>query len=402
MPADIARYIDASREAQTRREKRRRLTSTLIGTLTVAALVTSGFAGVAWMAAKAQKVEAEKAALNAEEAEQNLQLAQTDSRILGATAQRWAEASASLAIVRQAGFDAADFAVDPLSEAVGRLEQTYAEMQQLSDMDGEGVYLITNAVRSDLGEARYLSGAGNAVDPIDAIFANPLSFEGASPDDDDPVQADVSNGRLQAMAEAGVARAVYSCLDQGREGRADRRGMIADEFNKLPDAAYSFMSWSQLGARAGSEFMCVQAREAICARVADCPQEIERTLTAVKEKVPTERQVENAFQIKEVFIHIASEDDRAKAKTIAARLEQAYPQYRVLGIELVKSAEGKNRSIRYFYDPQADQARELASICAGLADENGFAAWGAVDSYRIISLAGRYKNLPTDRAEIWF
>jgi hypothetical protein len=119
---------------------------------------------------------------------------------------------------------------------------------------------------------------------------------------------------------------------------------------------------------------------------------------------PVSSEAQKAFQVTEIFLHVVDPADRPKAEQMKQALESLQvdgrQKYRVLGIQMVDGASEKNRSVRYYYSPQAAQAKDLVDECQRLAAGLGFSRWST--GYRLISLAGRYDSLPPHRAEVWF
>ncbi|MEO1568780.1 MAG: hypothetical protein AAFR94_06105, partial [Pseudomonadota bacterium] len=105
------------------------------------------------------------------------------------------------------------------------------------------------------------------------------------------------------------------------------------------------------------------------------------------------------FEIRDIYLHISGKDQREDAQALAKRLTAE--GYRVLGIELIPAPDGKNRSIRYYHDAQAGQAARLRTLCADFSEALGRQSWANDESYRLISLDGRFKGLPNNRVEIW-
>lgn len=403
VPEEIATYIAASRDAQDRRLTRRRRLTYAFGALASLALVATAFGGLSWWQALEKQADAEEAESLALEAKTALEVAKDDSEVFASAARTWAQASGFLGANEfEQRVPSGETALDATELAVSGLDQAREAMAGIGNADSAHIREITNAIRRDLAKARFYNEANTAVDPIDEIFASAaVASPGASEDDVTEASA------LLRTASDYLSRAIYSCLDYGREDdREDRRPLIRDELLAAPDEVKALFSWKDVARRSESPAMCGEARDAICEIASDCPG-AQAGLTDTIARPPS-RSVNapadtgGAFAITQLYIHISDEADREKAQAIADKLVAKNPAYRVLGIELVKSEPGKNRSVRYYYDRQQGQADALAEMCAELAEESGFAAWGDRSSYRTISLAGRYEGLPPNRAEIWF
>lgn len=211
-----------------------------------------------------------------------------------------------------------------------------------------------------------------------------------------------------------MASAVIAC-----QGGADKAALVA-LLESAPDDVKAQYSTDRAGQWSKPRPTCDAAREAICAFDATCQQETfvaaidEETDARVPQAAETEAPSDAAPddivladepapahpEIAEVMLHISKEADRQAARELAQMLAGA--NYRVLGIELIEAPDGRNRSVRYYYDDQQAAADDLIDFCArSAATIVGKAGWANRDTYRLISLVGRYDNLPRTRVEIW-
>lgn len=88
------------------------------------------------------------------------------------------------------------------------------------------------------------------------------------------------------------------------------------------------------------------------------------------------------------LLYLQTPGDPAAAEPVAARLRAA--GWMVPGVEAVKSGATRG-DVRFYWPDQIDCARGLAGT---LQAETG-------REFATVSLAGRYRNLPLDRMEIW-
>ncbi len=109
-------------------------------------------------------------------------------------------------------------------------------------------------------------------------------------------------------------------------------------------------------------------------------------------------QQENPFAVRQVFLHIRSEQDRARAMEIAERVCAA--GYGMPGIQVVAEPRPypETGSVRFYYPVQEDQAAEIRQIIAGSAQQRSVAAWAALPDPRVLS---GFSDLPGDRVEVW-
>lgn len=311
----------------------------------------------------------------------------------------------------QTATDARDAAAADLAVATTELAESKARVQAASAALGdlvEGAKQLVGALREPAGEARVLSASGAAA----RLSRAKSQWEAVNPGAGDPLilrmlaEAQHASGSSaaafatvsQAMAAAGpdaapadriadlVARALYGCASgdaSGAEALAAAGG----------DAAEAFRVDRRLVA--GNREL-----QSACARLPAAARALAGATGSGAAETASAPDA-SAYRITQVFLHIAVEDDRAKAKAVEAELEKL--GYRVLGIELVPSDPGRNRSIRYFYDAQKEAGfvDRLQDDCVAAAKAAGLGeAWQA--RYREVSLDGKYERLPLNRVEIWF
>jgi hypothetical protein len=431
IPEAISAYITASRAAENRRLRNRRRWTFAFAAMGIGALVATGFAGVAWYQAQSAQTaartaieqaditrgQANDAKLAAQAAQEELLTAEDDAVKLAEAADLWARGSRAAAQTPWGRAAAGGSDIDPVEETEGLLQRAFTYLNGVSQKDSLHIWQISRAVTRDLAETRYHAGKDTAFELINELLATPLNAD-AVPEDF------LINDMPPILAELHALRAVYACpLDA-------QRASIFERIDAADDSVKANLTWSAVAdlerAPAG---ICAEARAAICDYAIDCParmrvmapmmpapiveagpepvmeEESEPRIVTRSERVPEAqapaRVIRNdAFKITELYLHISSEEQRPRAEELAKRL--ITKGYKVSAIELIEAAPGKNRSVRYNFDVQEEQAIELANLCAELAGELGFQAWSDAGSYRTISLDGRYKGLRPNRAEIWF
>lgn len=435
IPEAISTYISASREAENKRLRNRRRWTFAFAALGIGALVATGFAGVAWFQAQTAQTaardaiqqadltqaQARDAQLAAQAAQDELLTAEDDAVKLAEAADLWARGSRAAAQTPWGRAAAGGSDIDPIEETEGLLQRAFTYLSGVSQKDSLHIWQISRAVTRDLAETRYHAGKDTAFELIEDLLATPVNEE--------TVPADfLANDMPSILAELHALRAVYACPLEAE------RGLIYDRIDAVDDTVKANLTWSAVAdLERAPGGICFEAREAICDYAIDCPIRMSETRAlvtiepepiivpgsdptdetdpavaegsvAIPEPVvsaPVRTARNDAFQITELYLHISSEDQRPRAEEIAQRLISD-GGYKVLGIELIEAPPGKNRSVRYNFDVQEDQAIELANLCAELAGDLGFQAWAERGSYRTISLDGRYKGLRPNRAEIWF
>ena len=433
IPEAISAYISASRAAENKRVRNRRRWTFAFAAMGIGAVVATAFAGVAWFQAqsaqttariaieqaditKGQAVDAQRAAQAAQE---ELVTAEDDAVKLAEAADLWARGSRAAAQTPWGRAAAGGSDIDPVEETEGLLQRAFTYLSGVSQKDSLHIWQISRAVTRDLAETRYHAGKDTAFELIDDLLATPINT--------DTVPEDfLLNDMPPILAELHALRAVYACP------LAAERASIFDGIDGAEDSVKANLTWSAVAdlerAPAG---ICDEARFAICDYAIDCPMEMrvmapvmpepivvagpEPGLTDEPEPVivaepspvmeeevraPVRMTRNDAFRITDLYLHISSEDQRPRAEELAKRLMAN--GYNIVAIDLIEAPPGKNRSVRYNFDVQQDQAIELADLCADLAAELGFQAWAERGTYRTISLDGRYKGLRPNRAEIWF
>ncbi|MEM9570855.1 MAG: toll/interleukin-1 receptor domain-containing protein [Pseudomonadota bacterium] len=432
IPEAISTYISASRAAENKRLRNRRRWTFAFAALGIGALVATGFAGVAWFQAQTAQTaardaieqaditqaQARDAQLAAQAAQDELLTAEDDAVKLAEAADLWARGSRAAAQTPWGRAAAGGSDIDPIEETEGLLQRAFTYLSGVSQKDSLHIWQISRAVTRDLAETRYHAGKDTAFELIDGLLSTPVNEE--------TVPADfLANDMPSILAELHALRAVYACP------LAAERELIFDRIVAVDDDVKASLTWSAVAdlERAPSG-ICYEARAAICDYAIDCPIQTRALASIEPEPVivtgpapdagsdviinprtepkagavvpaPTQIAKKDPFQITELYLHISSEDQRPRAEEVA-KLLISEGGYKVLGIELIEAPPGKNRSVRYNFDVQEDQAIELANMCAEFAGDLGFQAWAERGSYRTISLDGRYKGLRPNRAEIWF
>jgi hypothetical protein len=293
-------------------------------------------------------------------------------------------------------------------QAVKFLREADGEIQQISPHGRTSQAALIWKVGRDYARALYYGSEASTTQPLDAIISE-------TRDGSEVIQ----------LSKDYVARAVYTCKDP------QRRARIAADLAEAPQAARAVMSWDYVTAEDNAAGVCAEAKAAVCAIAADCSgatgpasasvpvpaPEVASGAGAAPGKAdqpkaapappppsPISSEAQKAFQITEIFLHLVDPADRPKAEQMKQALESLQvdgrQKYRVLGIQMVDGTSEKNRSVRYYYSPQAAQAKDLVDDCQRAAAGLGFASWST--GYRLISLAGRYDSLPPHRAEVWF
>ncbi|MEL6662513.1 MAG: toll/interleukin-1 receptor domain-containing protein [Pseudomonadota bacterium] len=411
VPEHIARYIAASQSAREAAERRATRNRRILATLGSFALVASVIAaGVAWFAY------------------QSVNLADRDSELLTEAARYWADGKGSLVSnVREQDLDESERLLTTATETLMN------GLSTVSQIDRDAVKPLRVEIAIDLASAHL-----NAARYREA-FAE-LNFV----DDLVPLTSEETQATFQ------LAMAFIACQDGIPELAAGETGARA-VLSATPEALHPLLTSSRVNTWRAPHPQCDGMPDALCVYEDSCademviagpppsppppapeprepsPREPVRIDDAETEAPATPapgvigmtdeeleqlreederaaqeyRVIETVgpYQITEVYLHISEESQRADARRLAAGLEQL--GYDVLGIELVPAPPGRNRSVRYFYGQQADQAMELREICTELGAEIGRGAWADPSTYRVISLEGRYKGLPQDRVEIW-
>ncbi|WP_026296827.1 toll/interleukin-1 receptor domain-containing protein [Hirschia maritima] len=446
VPKDVLEYIAASKTAHNQRVKRERSRARLLGGLSIASAVATIAAIVIGYGAYLTRGEATRAMAE-------LDVQTDDMKVIVGAAEQWASGRQNLALNKHEIPEDYESQSENATRVSGRmLEEAYQHLKSRSSIEkseADHVVFIRQSVRRDLAKARFYNGDESAVAPIDENIAELTAF------DDERIERFVDY--RQILAEDYVSRAIYSCLQQ------DRVGGIEAELNGAPEDVRKFISWSDALAREKSGAVCEEARSAICAigqscdfienefdqiAMAEMPEEIvelpmpapivmpepvfeddvdeesdgavepivsspapppargsvkktpSRVSRDVVSKEPQFAAIDKEFEIRELYLHISDKSQYRDAEIVAKQLSRE--GFKVLGIDVVEYDPSKARSVRYYYGPQAGQSAKIAEMCAEFAMETDRDSWSEVESYKVMSLAGRYGKLPLNRAEIWF
>lgn len=382
---EIKTYIEESRNARIRAERAQRRTRSVLAGLAGLVVVAAGILGFLVY----QSGEQEKA----------LKIVETDAALLLDAAPAWAGGKANLATLVSGGTAAAD------AEGAQRAAQWDR--------------LLADAIE------QLETGLGN-VEKISQDLANPLELEigldlaSAHYNNEDFVTSAATLVRVDDAAAGSepdrhaihfIAKAVTEC-----ELGEDKAALIALLEGAPTDvqASYSKETATQWSS---PRKPCEGVLEAVCEVTNQCEDydfsstpalaESDSADEAEASEEPTLEQLlvsvdrpEPNGEIKEIYLHISNANDRADARNLARVL--THMEYRVLGIELIEASPGRNRSVRYYFDEQGEEAAALVRLCTQVANNLGNrAAWADPDSYRVLSLEGRYDNLRPGRAEIW-
>ncbi len=432
VPQAITAYIDASQIAHVKRLKKERARVALLGGLSIASALATIAAIIVGFGAWVAKEEAASTL-----AELNVQT--DDMKVIVGAAEQWASGRQSLALNKHEIPEDYESQSENATRVSGRmLEDAYDKLNSRDSIvhsEADHVVFIRQSVRRDLAKARFYNGNETAVIPIDENIAELTAFA--------PEQKERFSDYSQVLAEDFVSRAVYSCL------ASDRINAIGAQLAEAPEEVRKFISWRDAEAREKSGVICDEAKTAVCSVGQACdyddapfdqiamiepsigdvveeapsvtqpppvtsepirpgsrnptqapPRVPSRTVEAPAEPVIEQAKIVKDFEITEVYLHISDKSQYADAQIIANELKSA--GFKVLGIDVVDYDPAKARSVRYYYDPQAEQSAYLAAFCAKAASQTGRAGWSDAGNYRVMSLAGRYGKLPLHRAEIWF
>ncbi|MEO0882189.1 MAG: toll/interleukin-1 receptor domain-containing protein [Pseudomonadota bacterium] len=407
---EVAKYISASeaaRDKAARAQARNRLV--LVGLIVVAL----GTIGLAFF-------------------QQNqTRLAEGDAEIIAEIAKDWAETKAALASsLASSGDDPASF-----RPAIDDFEAAFAEMQDVRRKGGQRLLTeigfdwsrahynlsefetsrsVLDRFKADIPSNYFLGRARHAVAnlvldcaegvPVTALEGSLQVLPGPVIDQvtsDIMVQWESPHPRCEAAWQA-ICR-VGDCVDEELEFEADFEAPANDGLFESPEVPDDEFTEEESSARSGA-----QRRRGFdipddpAAQEGDlgvsAPARRRRSLSQPPPVV--EPDYDPDFKVEQVFLHISKEDDRTAARQIAKTLSER--GYKVLGIELVPSADGLNRSVRYYYNDQREEAEDLRDLCAEAASRiKSVSGWADDSTYRVISLAGRYGGLPQNRIEIW-
>ena len=396
VPKSIQEYIAASRDRQIRNNRIKRWTNYALVGLSVIALTFAGAGLLSWREAGAAK---DDLVTLEQEADERSQAFAEVADAWNTGAKLFAPTGLDQSFkVDSSGFDGQDLDQDTqeaVQDALSKLEQASEKLEELDASGADHILSFTEKVHRDLAKVRYFNQSPRSAAPLDLIINRRIMSAMVVGDE---VQQNTQ------LARDFISRAIYSCLDENRRARIER------DLSEAEVDINGVVFWWEVEKRMSTAWACEEAREAVCSRIEDCPSnQIAEEITIAESPTAVDRapvSKDNRFAVKEIYLHISSEDDRFKAEKIKAGLESLEGrQYKVLGIELIKASPGRNRSVRFYYDQQQAEAQRLIEICARLAGENGFETWANPDSYNNnvpISLVGRYSDLPTDRIEIWF
>ena len=446
VPKDVLEYIAASKTAHNLRVKRERSRARLLGGLSIASAVATIAAIVIGFGAYTLRGQANSAI-------DKLEVQTDDMKVIVGAAEQWASGRQNLALNKHEIPEDYESQSANATRVSGRmLEDAYQQLKSRASIEkseADHVVFIRQSVRRDLAKARFYNGNESAVVPIDENIAELVAF--------DAEQIERFVDYRQILAEDYVSRAIYSCLQQ------ERIPGIEDQLEEAPEDIRKFISWSEARAREKSGAICEEAKSAICfigqscdyyedefdqIAMAEMPDEVaavpmpappppvmpepdieedvgdegaepivaapaptlpptrspfKKAPPRIKDNVKKEPQfvaVDKEFEITELYLHISDKSQYRDAEIVAKQLSAA--GFKVLGIDVVEYNSDKARSVRYYYDPQAKQSAKIAQLCAEFANETDRDRWADVDSYKVMSLAGRYGKLPLNRAEIWF
>ncbi len=367
---DIADYIAASQNARTKRERaqkwqRRVLASLIIGLLSAAAIAAYFV--------------------------KDLRVAEGDVADLLVVSERWAEGKTALLTLKMPG-EEENFDTH-LTNAIEALETSLETARQIEQ---DEVRALEFNIGLDLAGAYFNADPSRASTLLSRLSRESFAF-----------------GMEDEQALFLMARTLVQCVD------GDAQRLLEVRLAEAPEPLRARLNLDTANRWREPHPACLPAAHAICdfdtesRSCADlAPLEDESLEPDFEEPgAPSpamprmEPIIEEApalpYEVYEVFLHISKEEDRADARILAADLSSL--GYKVLGIELIEAPDGRNRSVRYYYDQQSGQANRLIQICSEIAADRfpGRAAWADTSTYRTVSLAGRYGKLPENRIEIW-
>ena len=439
VPLEIAEFISASEaefEAEQARREQRARRFALIGIVfTAIAIGLAGLAGHFYRESGSNLADLNKA--------------KSDNALLAQASEHWADGRSSLGrykVRQEYGEDCEDGpdcstadASLKLKDALKTLFPTDPEKAGLNEEGQKAYRLITAAIRRDHAEALYHGGAATAIAEMDIVIQE-MTRELDSLQVGEKEHSDVRN----TLAYDYLRRALYTC-NAGQGDLSEIESKLSSGANYL-EAAKPKPAWPRvesLISPAPPDQICDEARAALCEYVECAQDRSDRPGSTppppnsdagegivddapapapapepapddefelfVEQRLPP---TPDAFQIRQVYLHISDESQRAAAKAFQAKLEQAggAQTYEVVGIELI---DVKYRpSIRYYYNIQEQDVEDrLVPACIESAREvitdvsasgqKMLENWTDESGFRLISLDGRYKGLPQNRIEIW-
>lgn len=266
---------------------------------------------------------------------------------------------------RQAALAELQFEHDDLQSRITGLAGAYPHLRDGLQAIGQG----------DWAAARRAFEDADKLSPNEALILRPLSEAQAKLED---FQAAVATRQRafdmsMALPSEHVVDTIYLARFKCRAGDAEgARALLTDAF--LTTNAEAMLSHAD------------DLRQ-------DCPSAIGTLVAAAQPAAPA---VEQVFVIRDVFLHINSEEDRARAIGIAEGICRA--GYNVPGIEFVPTQSyPAGGDVRYYYEQQAAAARRIAALARGIAQAQ------RIDlNLRAPRIVSGFQSLPRNRIEIWF
>ncbi|MBX2855939.1 MAG: tetratricopeptide repeat protein [Rhodobacteraceae bacterium] len=360
---------------------------TLIAVQLVVAVGALGAA--AWGFYSLQQYEKRKAELQQE-------IDAADSRLKGATD----------------NLTAAQAELEEKAAEVGELEQRREDLAQEIDQQRQSLLFIENAVAlieseeypaavDALTKARDASPDSTTVLRLlsqayaktgefgDAVETRQAAIEANREQNPDKVYASKSNPfALVDTADDIAWLAIYQC-DAGDYSAAQRTFRDASGF-VLEDLRKGERDLVEKIQEACADSPKPVAPQLALDHGASAPPPLNQTEERARERA-------EAYQIREIYMHVAAKADLAGAQALRQELEAA--GYKVAGIDVIGGKKGYQRSVRYYYDEQKAQVAELSGLICG-ALGGGLASCEEAPMAEV-PLVGLYKNLPRDRVEVW-
>lgn len=191
------------------------------------------------------------------------------------------------------------------------------------------------------------------------------------------VAADTAN-----LLEYRVRLITYLCATGASEDLSAARTMVRDA-----DTASRLAQDPRLGA----------GNSALRTHCAPLGADLANAISPVVERAPS-TESEDLFDVRQVFLHIRSEQDRARAIEIARGLCEA--GYFMPGIQVIGEprAYPEQGSVRYYYPVQETEAGRVAQTARAAAQQSGVNAWAQLGAPQVLS---GFSDLPGDRIEVW-